>query len=246
MAIFACLSDSCNYYEDCIAGIQPSKVCPECKGDLIYIRQPTDIAIVSFKSARSRLDACRIMEGFSFNRIVPISLIENIDRLPLMIYSRVDRETAQDIRIRLERSGVGVRLSDSMLSSAKDQQLKKRVLIVEDSPAVRKQLKELLESRGYIICEAADGFDALSKLKKADNIDIIISDINMPKLDGLKFINMINRNEKYRNIPIIMLTTRNVSEDILKAMRIGVRGYLIKPVSRRVLLKKMEEVLALI
>jgi len=111
------------------------------------------------------------------------------------------------------------------------------ILVVEDSPTMRQlisfAIKRIPQSR---IIEATDGVDALKKLS-SEKIDIILADINMPIMDGLKLVSLVRNNPSYKNIPIIMITTEGAEEDKNKALAIGANAYLTKPIQTQELMK---------
>ncbi|MEK7271752.1 MAG: response regulator [Nitrospirota bacterium] len=117
------------------------------------------------------------------------------------------------------------------------------ILVVEDSPAVRQlivfALKRLPDAK---IVEAVNGVDALNKLS-FEAVDLILADINMPVMDGLKLIGLLRNEPKYKDIPIIVITTEGVEEDRKKAMALGANAYLSKPIHTYELLKAVEEFL---
>jgi two-component system chemotaxis response regulator CheY len=111
------------------------------------------------------------------------------------------------------------------------------ILVVEDSPTMRQLIsftvKRIPESR---VIEATDGVDALKKLS-SEKIDIILADINMPIMDGLKLVSLVRGNASYKNIPIIIITTEGAEEDKKKAIAIGANAYLTKPIQTQELLR---------
>ena len=117
------------------------------------------------------------------------------------------------------------------------------ILVVEDSPAVRQlivfALKRLPDAKTV---EAVNGVDALNKLS-FEAFDLILADINMPIMDGLKLIGLLRNEPKYKDIPIIIITTEGVEEDRKKAMALGANAYLSKPIHTYELLKAVEEFL---
>jgi two-component system chemotaxis response regulator CheY len=94
-------------------------------------------------------------------------------------------------------------------------------------------MKRIPESR---VIEATDGVDALKKLS-SEKIDIILADINMPIMDGLKLVSLVRGNASYKNIPIIIITTEGAEEDKKKALAIGANAYLSKPIQTQELLR---------
>lgn len=105
-----------------------------------------------------------------------------------------------------------------------------KILVVEDSPTMRQLISFALKRlRDMAIVEAADGVEGLKKLN-ADTFDLIITDINMPVMDGLKLISLIRRDVKYRNIPIMIITTEGNAEDRERALTLGANAYITKPI----------------
>jgi two-component system, chemotaxis family, chemotaxis protein CheY len=118
-----------------------------------------------------------------------------------------------------------------------------RILIVDDSPTMRRILVNTVQKAGYPNCqEAEDGKDALAKLM-AGAYDLIMTDWNMPNMNGLELVEAVRTDGKLKEIPILMVTTRNMKEDIVNAIKIGVNGYIVKPFDAKTLNAKINEVL---
>lgn len=111
------------------------------------------------------------------------------------------------------------------------------ILVVEDSPTMRQlisfAMKRVPQSK---VIEATDGVDALKKLS-SEKIDLILADINMPVMDGLKLVSLVRGNADYKNIPIIIITTEGAEEDKKRAMSIGANAFLPKPIQTQELIK---------
>jgi len=111
------------------------------------------------------------------------------------------------------------------------------ILVVEDSPTMRQlisfAMKRVPDSR---VIEATDGVDALKKLS-SEKIDLILADINMPVMDGLKLVSLVRGNSAFKDIPIIIVTTEGAEEDRKRAIAIGANAYLPKPIQTQELLK---------
>ncbi|GAB1430079.1 hypothetical protein MASR2M18_09120 [Ignavibacteria bacterium] len=104
-----------------------------------------------------------------------------------------------------------------------------KILVVEDSPTARRFIKSSLISLGYTnIIEAEDGVVAL-KMLKSQAVDIVLTDWNMPNMNGIELINIIRNDEKFHNLPVIMITTLGGKEDVQKAIKSKVNGYVVKP-----------------
>jgi len=121
------------------------------------------------------------------------------------------------------------------------------VLVVEDDPYFRQLIKSYLPEDYYYILEAADGIEARkilferTKEKREDMpLDLIISDIMMPGMDGYHLCKTVKSRQEYQNIPIIMCTAKNTRDDVMKAVATGADDYLIKPFSRKTLLEKVK------
>jgi two-component system chemotaxis response regulator CheY len=111
------------------------------------------------------------------------------------------------------------------------------ILVVEDSPTMRQLIGFAIKRiSGAKVIEATDGVDALKKLS-SEKIDIILADINMPIMDGLKLVSLVRGNPSYKNIPVIMITTEGAEEDKNKALAIGANAYLTKPIQTQELMK---------
>lgn len=106
--------------------------------------------------------------------------------------------------------------------------MKKCILIADDSPTIRKFVKFALVSRGFKIVAASDGMEALEKLP-SENIDLIITDLNMPNVDGFEFIEAVRSNSDYDELPIIILSSLDGDADIERGIGCGANSFLIKP-----------------
>jgi two-component system chemotaxis response regulator CheY len=121
-----------------------------------------------------------------------------------------------------------------------------KIITIDDSSTMRRIIKNTLERIGYggDILEAEDGKQALSVLSK-NKVDLIITDWNMPNMDGLSFVKAIRSMREWDDVPIIMVTTEAAKEDILEALKAGVNNYIVKPFTPEVLKEKIEIVMGL-
>ncbi len=111
------------------------------------------------------------------------------------------------------------------------------ILVVEDSPTMRQLISFAMKRiQNASVIEATDGVDALKKLS-SDKIDLILCDINMPVMDGLKLVSLVRGNAAYKDIPIIMVTTEGAEEDRKRALAIGANAYLPKPIQTQELIR---------
>lgn len=117
-------------------------------------------------------------------------------------------------------------------------------LIVEDSPTMRQLIAFALKRiRGAKIVEASDGVDALRKLS-GQRFDLLLVDINMPIMDGLKLLSLVRSDPQYRQTPIVIVTTEGAEEDRKKGMALGANAYLTKPIQTAELLKVVQDLLS--
>jgi len=107
--------------------------------------------------------------------------------------------------------------------------LAKKILIVDDSKTIRQQVSFTLVKSGFEVIEAVDGQDGLLKLKTIAEIAMIISDVNMPNMDGITMVEKIKDDAEIVKIPIIMLTTEGSPDLIERAKNAGAKGWLVKP-----------------
>ena len=117
----------------------------------------------------------------------------------------------------------------------------KVILTVDDSASVRQMVSFTLRSAAYDVAEAVDGCDALSKL--SGEIHLIITDLNMPKMDGIELIKHIRTNSKHRYVPILVLTTESQATKKQEAKSAGATGWIVKPFRPEQLLAVIQRLL---
>jgi two-component system chemotaxis response regulator CheY len=119
-----------------------------------------------------------------------------------------------------------------------------KILAVDDSPTMRRIIVNTLKRAGFDnVAEATDGKDALAKLK-TEKFGFVITDWNMPEMDGLTFVHAMRADPEFKAMPVLMITTRSVKEDIIEAMKAGVNNYIVKPFTPETLAEKINQVLA--
>jgi len=118
-------------------------------------------------------------------------------------------------------------------------------LVVEDSPMMRQLLVfALARIKKLKVTEAEDGVDGLRKLA-GGKFDLVITDINMPIMDGLKLVKRIRGDETHKDVPIIIITTEGSQEDRQRAMALGATAYITKPIQAPQVIAKVKELLSL-
>ncbi|MEW5854950.1 MAG: response regulator [Myxococcota bacterium] len=116
-------------------------------------------------------------------------------------------------------------------------------LVVEDSPTMRQLIVFALSRiKNLKVVEADDGVDGLKKLS-GQKFDILITDINMPMMDGLKLVSMVRRDEVHKDIPIVIITTEGAQEDRQRALSLGANAYITKPIQAPSVISKVKELL---
>jgi two-component system chemotaxis response regulator CheY len=115
------------------------------------------------------------------------------------------------------------------------------ILTVDDSASVRQMVKFTLTGAGYAVIEAVDGKDALAKL--ATPVNLILTDLNMPKVDGIGLIRSVRANPACKGVPILMLTTESQEARKLEGKAAGATGWILKPFAAQQLLAVVKRVL---
>ena len=119
----------------------------------------------------------------------------------------------------------------------------KHILIVDDSKTIRNLVAFIMKKEGFRVTMAEDGMDGLEKLYSADHIDLIISDINMPRMDGLTFIKTVREQAAYRDVPIVVLSTEGKEQDIQQGISLGANLYMVKPAQPDKMMKNVRMLL---
>ena len=118
------------------------------------------------------------------------------------------------------------------------------IMAVDDSPTVVKFVSFALRSAGVKVVTASDGMDALEKLSSMpEGVDMIITDLNMPNVDGYEFIKTVRENQLYAQVPIIILSSEEEEKDKRLGNEVGASSYLVKPFKPNVLLAEVSKYL---
>lgn len=119
-----------------------------------------------------------------------------------------------------------------------------KCLVVDDSPTMRRIVANALREIGYPdVVEAEDGGDALAKMEENPDIEFVLTDWNMPNVNGLELVRAIRANPNHTDLPILMVTTRGMKEDVVAAMQARVNNYVVKPFTPDVLKSKIDTIL---
>jgi two-component system chemotaxis response regulator CheY len=117
-----------------------------------------------------------------------------------------------------------------------------KILIVDDDPTTRKLIGLFLKAKGYAVAYAENGLDGIEKIGM-ENPNLIITDLNMPYMDGIEFVKSVRADPARADIPILMVTTEADPEERERAMSVGVNGYLVKPVTAETVTQNIRHIL---
>jgi two-component system, chemotaxis family, chemotaxis protein CheY len=118
-----------------------------------------------------------------------------------------------------------------------------KFLVVDDFSTMRRIIRNLLKELGFVnVEEAEDGAIALQKLKNGSGVDFVISDWNMPNLDGLALLQAIRSDPALKTLPVLMVTAEAKKENIITAAQAGASGYVVKPFTAATLDEKLNKV----
>ena len=117
----------------------------------------------------------------------------------------------------------------------------KKILIVDDSKAIRQSIRFVLEQNEYQVLDAEDGLDALEKLENG-TVDLIITDVNMPNMNGIELIQEVRGKDGFKFVPILVLTTESQNSVMEKGKAAGATGWIVKPFSTDKLLAAVRKV----
>ena len=119
-----------------------------------------------------------------------------------------------------------------------------KILVVDDSSTMRRIIKNTLNRLGYKdLYEGEHGLEAWDVLQANPDIDVLITDWNMPEMNGLELVKKVRAEEKYKDMPIIMVTTEGGKTEVITALKAGVNNYIVKPFTPQVLKEKLGAVL---
>ncbi len=108
----------------------------------------------------------------------------------------------------------------------------KAVMVVDDSEPIRKFLAFALRAQGFSVIPARDGMDALEKLSQT-RVDLVITDLNMPNMDGFEFLRALREDREYFKVPVIILSSLSSDKDVELGLRLGANSYLVKPFDQK-------------
>lgn len=120
----------------------------------------------------------------------------------------------------------------------------KMILSIDDSSTTRKMMKKPVEALGFELLEATDGQNGLDVLlKHVNDVSLILLDWNMPGMNGIEFLEQVNLKVQYKTIPIIMVTTEAEKANVVRALKFGIKNYILKPFTNEELVLKINQCL---
>lgn len=119
-----------------------------------------------------------------------------------------------------------------------------KLLVVDDSSTMRRIIKNTLNRLGYTdILEGENGAQGWEKMNENEDVNVLITDWNMPEMNGLELVKKVRADKKWEDVPIIMVTTEGGKGEVITALKAGVNNYIVKPFTPQVLKEKLEAVL---
>ena len=183
-------------------------------------------------------------EGFSKCTILGDGRVVPLVNINELLYGLVSKDgNSRTRQLPSAKLKTAFLLSGENKSSESSVNRKGKILIVDDSINVRRFLALTLEKAGYTVEQAKDGQDGLEKLDSGLKVEAVICDIEMPRIDGYGFLGRIKANNKTRDIPVAMLTSRSSDKHRLLAIQLGAVAYFSKPYNEQDLLKTLEGII---
>jgi two-component system chemotaxis response regulator CheY len=122
--------------------------------------------------------------------------------------------------------------------------MNKKIIVIDDSQTIRDQVGTTLRQAGYEILEAVDGIDGAQVIEKAPDAALVICDVNMPKRNGLELLEGLRKDDRFKTLPVVMLTSEGQPHLIERARKSGAKGWLVKPFKADLLLAAVRKLTA--
>jgi two-component system chemotaxis response regulator CheY len=114
-----------------------------------------------------------------------------------------------------------------------------KVLVVDDSRAIRLILSQMLKSLGWVVEEASHGREALARLEAHRDTDLVMVDWNMPEMNGLELVQAVRRDTRFASLPMMMVTTETEMSQVVRALDAGAQEYVMKPFTKDIIEEKL-------
>jgi two-component system chemotaxis response regulator CheY len=112
-------------------------------------------------------------------------------------------------------------------------------MVIDDSKAIRLILGKMLKELGFEVIDAENGAVAIDKLKASDKVDIALVDWNMPEMNGYEFVCAVRKEDAYKDLPLMMVTTETEMSQVVKALEAGANEYVMKPFTKEMITEKL-------
>lgn len=116
-----------------------------------------------------------------------------------------------------------------------EKSVRRKVLIIDDSVTVRRQVATVLTGAGFEVIEAADGVDGAERIRSSSDLALVLCDVNMPRLNGLEMLEQLAQELAQKALPVVVLTTEGEPQSILRAKKAGARAWIVKPFKEHLL-----------
>jgi two-component system, chemotaxis family, chemotaxis protein CheY len=114
-----------------------------------------------------------------------------------------------------------------------------RAMVIDDSRAIRLILGKMLKELGFEVVDAENGAVAIERLKESEKVDIALVDWNMPEMNGYEFVCAVRKEEAYKDLPLMMVTTETEMSQVVKALEAGANEYVMKPFTKEMITEKL-------
>lgn len=124
-----------------------------------------------------------------------------------------------------------------------NESITKNILVVDDSESIREAINIALTGAGYNVHKAVDGLDGIQTLRSLSNFDLVITDLNMPNMDGISLVQEIRKDARNKFLPVLILTTESQNVKRMEARQAGATGWIVKPFVKEQLIGVIKKVL---
>ena len=112
-------------------------------------------------------------------------------------------------------------------------------MVIDDSRAIRMILGKMLKELGFEVVDAENGVVAMDRLKASEKVDIVLVDWNMPEMNGYEFVCAVRKEDAYKDLPLMMVTTETEMSQVVKALEAGANEYVMKPFTKEMITEKL-------
>lgn len=241
------------------AGSFSNCFCEKCRNEMELVTDSVSITVISVRDQVARDEVEKIIFRKFLDLRMPVGVLQVLKELPSQVLSDISRTEGMNLARQLHKAGAALSVileetGEDIFKQSLDENLqgdkksvesvkKYKVLVVEDNRSQLHFVAKVIESRGDVEIEMAEnGVEAMIKISKV-SFDLMITDILMPHMDGLELIRAVRTKEHLKDIPIIVLTSVATPKEVKQIIDFNVSAYVLKPISREVLLSRVAKVL---